>query len=161
MGNISSRSYELDIKDGQNALKQNKILSDKDFVILYPSNAQDASLAQAILALYYLPPQFKLKVLTDAAAAQTLSFAGHDAVRNRISIESGAASGPTTLSTIDALVYAENMPVRSESKMPRVVISSSAEKSLISEEDSFTISANNPEALASAMLRISRARAAV
>src|SRR5687767_6109088 len=117
MGNISSPSYELDIKDGELTPHHSKVLSDKDFVMLYPSNAQDASLAQAILALYYLPPQFKLKVLTDPSLVQQLSLHGHDAVRERIIVESPETSGLSTLSRIDALVYNESMPVRSESKM--------------------------------------------
>ncbi len=159
MGNISSRSYKLDIKDGELTPQHSTALSDKDFVMLYPSNAQDASLAQAILALYYLPPQFKLKVLTDSSLAQQLSLNGHDAVRERIIVESPEATGLSTISRIDAIVYNENMPVHSESKMPRVVISDSADDSFTAAENSFTISANNPEALASAVLRISRAAA--
>jgi hypothetical protein len=157
MGNISSQAYRLDIKDRPDASKRRKVLSDKDFVMLYPSNAQDASLAQAILALYYLPPQFKLKVLADATVAQDLLFNDHEAVRSRIIIESGADAGFSTLSRIDAIVHNENMPVRSESKMPRVVISDSTDNSLISDEGKFTISANSPEALATAVLRIARA----
>ncbi len=159
MGDIFSRSYELDIKDGASAPNHSKVLSNKDFVMLYPSNAQDASLAQAILALYYLPPQFKLKVLTDSSLVQQLSLSDHDAVRSRIIIESPAATGLSTISRIDAVVYNESMPVRSESKMPRVIISASADESFASSENGYTISANNPEALASAMLHISRATA--
>lgn len=152
MGNFTSDSYQLDMNDEQSAPIQ--VLADKDFVMLYPSAAQDASLDQAILALYYLPPQFKLKVLTDTPLAQQFSFSDHDAVRSRIIIESSANAGLSTVSRVDALVYGENTPVKSESTMPCVVISDSTDRLLTANEHRFTISSNNPEALATAMLRI-------
>ncbi|HEX8762406.1 MAG TPA: hypothetical protein VF733_01470 [Candidatus Saccharimonadales bacterium] len=155
MGDSTSDSYQLDINDERSA--PNRVLADKDFVMLYPSAAQDASLDQAILALLYLPPQFKLKILTDAADAQRLASKDFDTVRSRVTVESAPSAGAIAFSHIDALVYGQGIPVGDRSHMPHVVISNEAESPLVSNDGSFTVSSDSPEALASAMLRIARA----
>jgi len=128
----------------------------KDFVIMCPF--LDKGLDEAILALYYLPPQFKLKVLIDASTAHT-PFTGHEAVKGRISVETeaGRAADASPFVNANAVVYSENTPVKSESAMPRVVISNMIGDSVKNTDGSgFTISENSPEALASAMLSIAK-----
>lgn len=134
-------------------------LSDDDFVMMCPF--QDSSLNEAILALYYLPPQFKLRVLIDAASAK-LPFYGHDAVKNRISLEteSGVPVEISPFSNANAVVYSESSPVQSASATPRVVISKTAQVTKKSSDGTtFTIGERSPEALASAILSIAKAAA--
>jgi hypothetical protein len=132
-------------------------LSDDDFVIMCPF--RDGGLDEAILSLYYLPPQFKLRVLIDAATAK-LPFTGHDAVKGRISLETetGTPIEASPFSSANAVVYSEATPVKSESATPRVVISKAAHTPTWSTDDNtFTISEDSPEALASVILRIAKA----
>ena len=134
-------------------------LSADDFVMMCP--LRDGGLDEAILALYYLPPQFKLRVLIDATSAN-LPFAGHEAIKNRISLEteSGTPVEASPFSSANAVVYSESTPVMSESATPRVVISKAAHKTTQSTDGTtFTISEDSPEALASAVLRIAKASA--
>jgi hypothetical protein len=134
-------------------------LSDDDFVMM--CLFRDGGLDEAILSLYYLPPQFKLRVLIDAATAK-LPFTGHDAVKNRISLEteSGTSLEVSPFSIANAVVYSEATPVKSESAAPRVVISKAAHTITKSTDgNTFTIIEDSPEALASVMLSIAKATA--
>ena len=131
-------------------------LSEDDFVMICP--LRDGGLNEAILSLYYLPPQFKLRVLIDAATAK-LPFAGHEALKGRISIETdaGIPVEVSPFSQANAVVYSEATPVMSESATPRVVISKATHKSFMSSDGTtFTISEDSPEALASAILNIAK-----
>lgn len=129
---------------------------DKDFVILCP--LQDSGLDEAILALYYLPPQFKLRVLINATTTE-MPFGDYDAVKGRISVENatGMPLEGSLFSDANAVVYSEHTPVKSESQTPRVVISKTITDTFKEEDGrSYTVTENSPEALASAMLRIAK-----
>ena len=133
-------------------------LSDDDFVMMCPFD--DRSLSEAILSLYYLPPQFKLRVLIDAESAK-LPFTDHEDLVGRILLETetGTPNEVSPFSTADAVVYSEATPVKSESATPRVVISKAAHTLKNSDDNVFMISEDSPEALASAMLRIAKTAA--
>jgi hypothetical protein len=133
------------------------LLSNDDFVMMCPFG--DGGLDEAILSLYYLPPQFKLRVLMDAATGK-LPFTGHDAVQSRISLETetGTPIEASPFSNANAVVYSEATPVKSESATPRVVISKAAHTTTQSTDGhTFTITEDSPEALASAILSIAKA----
>lgn len=131
-------------------------LSENEFVMLCAY--ADGGLDEAILSLYYLPPHFKLRVLINAATVK-LPFAGHEAVKNRISVttESGMPLTASPFSEANAVVYSESTPVKSTSETPRVVISKTAAPTLAANGNTFTISEDSPEALASALLTIAKA----
>jgi len=131
-------------------------LSDDDFVMMCPFD--DGSLSEAILSLYYLPPQFKLRVLIDKTSAK-LPFSDHEAIKGRITLatEVGTSTKTSPFSNANAVVYSETTPVKSESATPRVVISKAAHHTTQSSDgNTFMISEDSPEALASAMLRIAK-----
>jgi hypothetical protein len=133
-------------------------LSSDDFVMMCPFG--DGGLDEAILALYYLPPQFKLRVLMDATGK--LPFAGHESLKGRISLETGTGTPieASPFSNANAVVYSEATPVQSASATPRVVISKSAQTLTQSTDGhTFTITEHSPEALASAILSIAKATA--
>jgi hypothetical protein len=157
-GFMSKNSFTANDSKSNQIVSRADTLSDDDFVMVCPF--QDSGLTEAILSLYYLPPQFKLRVLIDAATAQ-LPFAGHDAVKNRISLETeSGAPVESPYSNANAVVYSETTPVISESATPRVVISKTAHDSTESTDGNiFMISEDSPEALASALLRIAKAAA--
>ena len=159
MGNISTATGVNNSDTGGDAVIRDGIpLSDDDFVMM--CLFKDGGLDEAILSLYYLPPQFKLRVLIDAATAK-LPFAGHEAVKNRISLatESGTPLEASPFSEANAVVYSEATPVKNKLAMPRVVISKLARRTLRNDGNTFTISEDSPEALASALLSIAKATA--
>jgi hypothetical protein len=158
---MSKNSFTDNIQDnnsGGTAVKTTSaVLSDDDFVIMCPY--KDGGLQEAILALYYLPPQFKLRVLMDVAASKKFPFSDHDIVRGRISLETSSNTpiNNSPFETADAVVYSESTPVISESTAPRVVISKSAQAITLNTNGTYTISDDSPEALASALLTIAKA----
>jgi hypothetical protein len=132
-------------------------LSEDDFVMMCPF--RDGGLRDAILALYYLPPQFKLRVIIDAATAK-LPFGSLEGLKNRISLETemGTPVTASPFSSANAVVYSDTTPVQSESEAPRIVISKSAHASS-RKGNIFTISEDSPEALASALLSLAKVNA--
>lgn len=162
-GFMSKTSFTVngpsDNSGGATVVSTSNVLSNDDFVIMCPY--QDGSLQEAILALYYLPPQFKLRVLMDVASSKKLRFAEHDAVKGRISLAT-TSNVPIEVSPFEdanAVVYSETTPVVSESATPRVVISKSAQDTTQSLDGTYTISEDSPEALASVILNIAKASA--
>ena len=126
-----------------------------DFVIMCLSG--DSGLQQAVLALYYLPPQFKLRVLTDVATSPKISFAAHEAIRSRITIETTSnPSADAAYNNANVVVVSDPDSRAVASKTARVVIS----------ESDFNVSEVNtgldiktqasPEAVASAILQAAR-----
>lgn len=153
-----TNSNSINSSDGQ-VVSATRTLSDDDFVMMCPFD--DRSLSEAILSLYYLPPQFKLRILSDEAMTK-LPFSDHEAIKGRISLatEVGATTTSSPFSHANAVVYSETTPVKSESATPRVVISKAAHTPMQSlDGTTYTISEDSPEALASALLRIAKAGA--
>ena len=133
------------------------VLSSEDFVIVCPY--QDGSLQEAILALYYLPPQFKLRVLIDAVSSTKFPFASHEAIRGRISLET-ALNTPVESSVFEranVVVHSEASPLSSHSSTQRVLISRSLPNNEL--PSTYTVAESSPEALASVFLRIAKTAA--
>ena len=79
-----------------------------------------------------------------------VSLADLGALKERIQIKT------VKTNAAGALVYGEHDTVTSESKTPRVIVSRSAANPITVNDHNFTISADSPEAFASAILAISR-----
>lgn len=127
----------------------------QDFWVLYPSATGDGSLAEALHALYYLPTNYKLIVLSNALSRDFMSMA-EGSLMNRVRFETGAglSNGASPFSYAGAVIYDGADPEASKGVTPTVVVSKDASKDIETNGyDGFTISAGNPEALASAVLR--------
>jgi hypothetical protein len=133
----------------------------KDFWLLYPSATGNGSVAGALHALYYLPSNYKLMVLSNALSRDFMSKA-EGSISDRVHFETGAglSSGTSPFSYAGAIIYDGADAEATDAKTPTVIVSQQASQAIESDNHSgFTVSADNPEALATAILRISRATA--
>lgn len=134
----------------------------QDFLLYFSPSDSDAKLLEAIHALYYLPQNYKL-VLADGADVQNslvMSWAMQN-IMNRIRFdnETEMSEEKTTSPFLYADAVITGDPEFADKETPWVLLSDAAD-TLTSEDDkSYTVPANSPEALASALLRLGRARA--
>jgi hypothetical protein len=154
MSKTSTASRNTSIADKQKADTQ-------DFWVLYPSATGDGSLSEALHALYYLPANYKLIVLSNALSRDYMSMAEGSLI-NRVHFETGAglSHGASPFSFAGVIIYDGADPEASKGVTPAVVVSKGASKDIeTNDNNGFTVSAGNPEALATAVLRIARATA--
>jgi hypothetical protein len=154
MSNTSTASRITTIADKQK-------IDTQDFWVLYPSATGDGSLNEALHALYYLPTNYKLIVLSNALSRDFTSMAEGSLV-DRVRFETGAglSNGASPFSYAGAVIYDGADPEATKGVTPTVVVSKDASKDIeTNDNNGFTISAGNPEALATAVLRIARAAA--
>lgn len=132
----------------------------QDFWLLYPSATGNGGLAEAMHALYYLPANYKLVVLSNAFSRDFMSMAEGSLI-NRIRFENsaGLSNGASPFSYAGAVIYDSTDLTASQGATPTVVVSQEASKDIETNElKGYTVSAGNPEAIATAVLRIARAR---
>ena len=133
-----------------------------DFTLLLAHD--DAGLKEVIHALYYLPANYKLLVLGSALSklSKFMPWA-EQAIMSRIQFEngSGLSEGASPFSSADAVIYSGSAnPNFDTAQKPLVVVSETATDQIASNEHfGFTVPTGNPEALATAVLRISREQA--
>lgn len=141
-----------------NASKQQKN-AQKDFWLLYPSATGNGSLTEALHALYYLPTNYKLIVLSNALSRDVTSMAeGFLMDRVRFETSAGLSTGASPFSFAGAIIYDGADAKAVGATTPTVVVSQNADRDIESDShNGFTVSAGNPEALATAVLRIARA----
>lgn len=154
MSKISTASHITADVDKQKSSKQ-------DFWVLYPSATGNGSLAEALHALYYLPTNYKLIVLSNAPSREYTSMTDSTLV-NRVRFETGAglSNAASPFSYAGAVIYDGADPEASKGATPTVVVSSNASKDIeANDRKGFTVSSGNPEALATAVLRIARGAA--
>lgn len=133
----------------------------QDFWLLYPSATGNGNITEAMHALYYLPANYKLIVLSNALSRDFMSKA-EGSLMNRVRFETGAglSNGASPFSYADAVIYDGADTDAAKTATPTVVVSQDASKDIeTNERNGFTVSAGNPEALATAVLRIARAAA--
>lgn len=120
----------------------------RDFVLLCATNEHDESLAEAVHALYYLPQNYKLVVLTDHAASQMdmSAIVDNTAIMDRIRFESntGKLEQASPYSFADVVI--------SNVATDTIAIETSGSQSVV-------VPAHHPEAFASAVMGIARAQA--
>jgi len=133
----------------------------KEFWLLYPSSNSDTTLDDTLCALYYLPENYKLLILTDGVTKSNWPMTSYDELKTRIKLEdeTGMTQKVSPFSFDHALISDDATPDIIKKTIKSQVIVSSGTKSDLepAERNSFTVSANNPPALASAVLRIAHA----
>lgn len=131
---------------------------DQDFWLIYPSDTESDNLAQAVHALYYLPANYKLVASAAGVSADFIARA-HDSFLDRVRFETDTQEG-SPLSYVGAIIYGDANDKTTPTGQPTVVVSQGASKAIeVNGQKGFTVLAGNPEALATAVLRISRATA--
>lgn len=138
----------------------------QEFLLYFSPKAGAQQLLGAIHALQYLPQNYKL-VLTDRTTAtsdKVVNWAMQN-IMNRIRFEDETETikqeEASPFSSIDAILAESTTdPAYAHVATPLLVVSDDAKYDLAyNERHGFSVPANNPEALASAVLRLARARA--
>ena len=133
----------------------------KDFWLLYPSTNRSGTFADIVYALYYLPENYKLMILSEDTAQDQMDMAKYEDLKTRIQLETetGLSAEASPFSFAHALISDDATPeiIRSTVKS-QVVVSGSAKQDIQrTEADGFTVPSGNSPALASAVLRIAHA----
>lgn len=131
---------------------------DRDFLLFCPAAADDSDVMNAIHALYYLPSQYKLVVMKNAALVDGRKMAkGNEHLMDRILFETDTrAPGETpSYSYANAVICNAADTTYSQVDAPHIVMSNAIESMIEGRgANGFTVPAGNPEALASAAMRI-------
>ena len=131
----------------------------RDFLLL----CNNASVAEAVHALYYLPQNYKLMVLRGAADMQSTAWMQNESIKGRVQFEDMGTSEEKSPYSYDAVISddKEEETLKSSSA-PYVVVSATANAGIATDGDhGFKVRMDSPEALASALLNITRGAAAV
>lgn len=131
----------------------------RDFRLLLTQH--DEGLREAVHALYYLPDNYKLVVLNNVAARADFMAWAEQGIIDRIEFEEKETSpeGASPFSFAGAVIYSGAHPNFATEKTPMVVVSEGAADITSNDHHGFTVAAGNPEALATAVMRIARAQA--
>lgn len=125
-----------------------------DFWLVYSDDNQSQTLADAIHALYYLPENYKLMIMSNKLGIDTSKY---DGLSERIQCQTGSAENASPFSFSYAVISDkhDSTPERTA----RITVSDTASEPLHDNTAyDFIVSANNPLAIASAALRLGRAQ---
>lgn len=151
MGEVASATNTL--KEGRQPAHD-----PKSFVMWCVDAVSDVAILETINALYYLPQHFTLALpLTAALDNAVVDAIAQAGMAGRVAFREHA-DAPDNAAATDAVVYDASAEAHLARRPERaIVISTTATEALAqSGLGHFTISARNPEALASAALRLSR-----
>jgi len=134
--------------------------TERDFVIVCPVMPSDASVADALAALYYLPPYYRLVLLEEVLQSPELSsFLSDDAISDRLSFETeqGLHSAASPCFYADVLVQNAGDRLYANFPLPRITVNGTVDGDVVSQpHKDFAVSSHRPEALASALLQLNR-----
>jgi len=136
----------------------------EDFLILCPTATRSSGVLETLYALYYLPQSYRVRVegQSDLLLEEIYKLFRDDAVAERIEWNAGGTkqeeSGTASpFSLADVVVYGN---VRAElpdvSPQSLVVFKLAPRKANVEEDHRFTMTVSGPEALASAILQVTR-----
>lgn len=153
MGQVASATNTF--KDGRRPAND-----PKSFVMWCVDAVSDAAILETINALYYLPQHFTLALpLAAALDKDVVDAIAQAGMTGRVAFREHADAPNNSTTATDAVVYDAAAEAHLARRPERaIVISPTATEALAQNGlGHFTISARNPEALASAALRLSRA----
>ena len=136
----------------------------KSFLILCPTATRSSGVLEAMYALYYLPPTYRLRVegQSDLIAEEMYQLFQDDTLAARIDwnadpdrTEMPVAASP--FSVADVVVYGKARPTTIDAPSHSLIVFNLSDTEPTAEEaHRFTITSNSPEALASAILQVTR-----
>ena len=133
----------------------------QDFLLFYSSDVDNGSLAETIHALYYLPQNYKLVVPAQFALhASTMPWADKKIMdRVQFAGKTGMSQEQTSPFSYSSAIV-QSGQIREESivagKTPHVELSDTTTAIVSDHHNGFKVASDNPEALATAVLRIAR-----
>lgn len=134
----------------------------QDFLLYFSPASSDSKLLEAIHALYYLPQNFKLVLNSEADVQhdEVKSWAMHNIMsRIRFGDETGLSCNDKTTPFYYAnvVIGGEDTVDFTKSSTPWVLVSNDTTDEIAdNDHHGYTVATGNPEAFASAVLRIAR-----
>lgn len=138
--------------------KPNKTGKSKDFWVVHSSDKSN-SLVDVLHALYYLPENYRLIVVSDDMQKDVMCTMGHFGLKKRIKLtpKSEMSEKTSPFLIADAVISTNSGDTADK---PSVRISEKANAGLEGDhKQGFTVSPGNPTAIASAIFSIARANA--
>jgi hypothetical protein len=131
------------------------------FWLAYPTTNRSTTLGDALTALYYLPANYKLLVLGKNSAGDIMRIAACKDIMDRIQLQTETGLPKEVSPSSFIHIYDDSTPEAVRALHgSRITVSKGAKTPLKSSTTGrFTVSAGNPQALASAAHRVARAAA--
>lgn len=134
----------------------------EDVLFLCSSQAEEQDVAQAVHALYYLPQNYKLVVLEDQTQTHPMSWAD-ESIKGRIEYKTNDKTELSEANQAAPFSFADFIVSDEKSKgifracsAPQLRIDQNV-SAVAPEKHGFRVPMGNPEALASAIMRLTRA----
>jgi hypothetical protein len=136
----------------------------RDFLILCPTATRSSGVLETLYALYYLPKSYRVRVegQSDLLLEEMYKLFRDDMVAERIEwnaedIEREKSQLASPFSLADVVVYGNARTATPDSPAQSLVVFNLAARKDMTEEDHrFTLVPSGPEALASAILQVTR-----
>lgn len=131
----------------------------RDFLLL----CKNENIAEAVHALYYLPLNYKLMIITNMTNSpeENAGWLNTTSLQGRISFDTDVSKiEQSSYESFDAIISNDH-DIESDQKIdaPYVVVSSTADTGItVNGANGLTVQRGNPEALASAILQLARKR---
>jgi hypothetical protein len=134
----------------------------QDFLLFYSSDEDNGSLVETIHALYYLPQNYKLIVPSQFALRESVMPWADKKIMDRVQfagktgLSQPKETSPFSYNSVVVWSGGDGDSGAAE-ETPRVQLLDTADDIASDHHNGFTVAADNPEALATAVLRIARA----
>lgn len=133
-------------------------------MILCPVVAENSGAIEALCALFYLPPNFKLLMTKVGIKSKVLfdrmrEIMSNEAIADRIFVQDGTGITGTESPFLSAniVVYGSSDPMYTKDAPQAIVVFDIASKMLsFNGTHNFAVAASNPESVASAILNVAR-----
>lgn len=133
-------------------------------MILCPVIAENSGAVEALYALFYLPPNFKLLITKAGIKSKVLfermrEIMSSEAIKNRVLIqdETGMPETASPFLAASLVVYGSSDPMYTKDAPQAIIVFDIASKMMsFNGKHNFAVAASNPESVASAILKVAR-----
>jgi hypothetical protein len=169
-GKLSLESGRMGISEsfqslaGKQQLGGSEQFGTDDFMILCPVVAENSGAIEALYALYYLPPNFKLLITKIGIKSNVLfdrfrEIMSTESIKDRVLIQDGAGMPGTAspFSTANVVVYGSSDPMYTKDAPQAIIVFDITSKlKRFDGNHNFAVASSNPESVASAILQVAR-----
>lgn len=169
-GKLSLESGHMEISEssqsiaGTTQLGSSEQLGTNDFIILCPVVAENSGAIEAIYALYYLSPNFKLLITKVGIKSQVLydrirEIMSTESIKNRVLVQGGVGMLETAspFSSANVVVYGSSDPMYTKDAPQAIIVFDIASKLMsFNGKHNFAVASSSPESVASAILQVAR-----
>lgn len=149
---------------GTKQLDSSEQFGTNDFIILCPVVAENSGAIEALYALYYLPPNFKLLITKVGVKSQVLfdrirEIMSTESIKDRVLVQDGAGMPEiaSPFSSANVVVYGSSDPMYTKDAPQAIIVFDIASKLMsFNGTHNFAVASSNPESVASAILQVAR-----